>query len=112
MLSSGVASQTRKIARQIRDFARRISPDLEVRTDAFLALLVLGEWHRHDDKTISLEKVDDWLPKVHVISNIKSFLAGTFQGVSHRFFQEPRLLNRLLQAAVEYVPIRAFLTYS
>ena len=68
---------------QIRDFMRRISPDLEVRTDAFLTLLVLGEWHQHDDKAVSPEKVDKWLPKVHVISDIKSFLAGTFQGVSH-----------------------------
>ena len=100
MLLSEVASQTRKIARQIRHFARRISPDLEVRTDAFLTFLVLGEWYWHDVKAISSEKMDEWLPKVHIISDIKSFLAGTFQGVSHRFFQEPRLLNRLLQAAV------------
>ena len=121
MLLSEVASQTRKIA-------RRISSDLEVRTGEFLALLVLSKWH-YDGKAISSKKVDEWLPKVHIISEFKSYLARTFQAVSYRYlhlreyideyvsrfnrrFQEPRLLNRLLQAAVEHVPIRAFFTYS
>ena len=74
---------------QVPEFAKRISPDAEVRTDAFLALRVLGESHRHEAKVPPLEKVDEWLPKVHiVISNFKSFLAGTFHGVSHRYLQE------------------------
>ena len=113
---------------QVPEFAKRISPDAEVRTDAFLALRVLGESHRHEAKVTPPEKVDEWLPKVHiVISNFKSFLAGTFHGVSHRYlheyidefvfrfnrrFWEPQLPDRLLQATVDHVPIRACLTYS
>ena len=66
-----------------------------------------------------------WLPNVHVvISNFKSFLEGTFHGISHRNHQEYfdefvfrfnrefceyQLLNRWLQAAVNHVPIRASL---
>ena len=110
---------------QVREFAKRISPNSEIRTDAFKALRVLGESHHHEAKPTPPEKVDEWLPKVHiVISNFKSFLAGTFHGVSHRYlqeyidefvfrfnrrFREPQLPDRLLQAAVDHVPIRACL---
>ena len=67
---------------QVGKFAKRISPD------AFLALRVLGESHRHEAKVTLPEKVDEWLPKVYiVISNFKSFLAGTFHGASHRYLQ-------------------------
>ena len=112
---------------QVQEFAKRISPDAEVRTDAFLALRVLGESQLHEAKVTSPEKVNEWLPKVHiVISNFKSFLAGTFNGVSHRYLQEyidefvfrfnrrfwePQLLDRLLQATVDHVPIRVCITY-
>ena len=107
---------------QVQDFAQRISPHSEVRTNA---LQVLGESHRHEVKATPPEKVTEWLPKVHiVISNFKSFLAGTFHGVSHRYLQEyidefvfrfnrrfwePQLPDRLLQAAVDHVPIRTCL---
>ena len=110
---------------QVRDFARRISPNSEIRTDALHALRVLNETHCHQAKVTPPEKVNEWLPKVHiVISNFKRFLNGTFHGVSHRYLQEyidefvfrfnrrfwePQLPDRLLQAAVDHVPIRAYL---
>ena len=61
---------------------------------------------------------------IRVISNFKSFLAGTVHKVSHRYLQEniddfvfpfnrrfwePELPDRLLQAAVNHVPIQACL---
>ena len=56
---------------QVREFAKRISPHSEIRTDVFKALRVLGESHRHK------ASLDEWLPKVHiVISNFKSFFTG------------------------------------
>lgn len=81
--------------------------------------------HRHQVNVTLLEKMNKSLPKVHiVISNFKSFLAGTFHGVSHRYLQdfidefifhfnrrfwEPQLPDRLLQAADDHEPIRASL---
>ena len=107
---------------QVREFAKRISQNSEIRTDAFSALRVLGETHCHQAKVTPPEQVEKWLPKVHiVISNFKSFLKGTFRGVSHRYLQEyidefvfrfnrrfwePQLTDRLLQATVDHVPIR------
>ena len=110
---------------RVREFSKRISPHSKIRTNALNAFRVLGESHQHEAKVTPPEKVDEWLPKVHiVISNFKSFLAGTFHGVSHRYLQEyldefefrfnrrfweSQLLDRLLQAAVDHVPIRASL---
>ena len=88
-------------------------------------LYFLGESHQHEPKVTPPEKVDEELAKVHiVISNFKSILAGTFHGVSHRYLQEYidefmfrfnrrswelQLPDRLPQAAVDHVPIRASL---
>ena len=76
-------------SKQVREFAKRISPHSEIRTDELKALRVLGESHQHEPKVTPPEKVDEWLPKGHiVISNFKSFLAGTFHGVSLRYLQD------------------------
>lgn len=107
---------------QVRRFAQRITPNSVIHTDAFTALRVLDESHCHEPRATPPDKVDEWLPKVHiVISNFKSFLAGTYHGVSHRYLQEyidefvfrfnrrfwePQLPERLLQASVDHVPIR------
>ena len=115
----------RVYSERVREFAKRISPHSKIRTDTSKALRVLGESHRHEPKVTPPEKVDEWLPKVQiVISNFKSFLAGTFHGVSHQYLQEyidefvfrfnrrfwePQLPDRLLQATVDHVPIRASL---
>ena len=61
-------------AQEVRQFARRIAPQATVRTDAFSALAVLNETHRHRPKITPPEKVDEWLPSVHiVISNFKLY---------------------------------------
>lgn len=50
----------------------------QAHTDAFLAFEVLSESHQNEPKATPLEKLDKWLPKVHIVtSNFKSFLAGT-----------------------------------
>ena len=64
------------------------------------AWVVLGESHQHEPKATSPEKVDEWLPRVHiVISNFKSFLADTLHGVSHQYLQEyiDEFVFRLIQ---------------
>lgn len=66
-----------------------ISPGQTLHTDAFAALKVLAEGHHHVAKVTPLEMVDEWLPWVHVvISNFKSFVLGTYHGISRRYVQE------------------------
>jgi len=68
------------------------------------------------------DKAGEWLPWVHItIGNLKTFLPGTYHGVSGKYLQEylnefcyrfnrRRMLHelplRLLNACVEHVPIR------
>ena len=86
------------------------------------SLTALTNSHDHRPKVASPEKVDQWLPSIHiVISNFKRFVAGTFHGVSHRYLQEyidefvyrfnrrywePQLPLMLFQAAVDHAPVR------
>jgi ISXO2-like transposase domain len=58
-------------------------------TDAFTALRVLAEGHHHVAKVTPPKMVDEWLLWVHVvISNFKSYVLGTYHGVSGRYMQE------------------------
>lgn len=100
---------------------RHLSTDSMIRSDALPALNRLGENHRHEARVTPAEKVDEWLPWVHiVISNMKRFLLGTFHGVSETHLQEylnefcyrfnrrqwePQLPNRLLSLCVQHVPV-------
>ena len=102
--------------------AQRLSPNAVIRTDAFVSMAVLGKTHRHQPKITPAHKVDQWLPSVHiVISNFKQFIGGTFHGVPHKYLQEyldefvfrfnrryweDQLPMRLIQAAIDHVPIR------
>ena len=71
---------------QFREFSWLISSNSEIRTKAFNATLVLGESHRCEPKTISPEKVNEWLSNACiVISNFKSILVKTFHRVSFRY---------------------------
>ena len=50
----------------------------QARTDAFLAFEVLSESHQNEPKATPLEILDEWFPRVHIVTNnFKSFLAGT-----------------------------------
>ncbi len=97
--------------------------DQYIATDAYPPLKVLGETQYHMLKTTPPEKVDSWLPWVHiVISNFKRFVLGTYHGVSSRYMQEyinefcyrfnrrswePQIPNRLLGICVSHLPVKA-----
>ena len=67
---------------------RRSSSASEVRTDAYLALL-LDVSPRHEPKPTLHENLNEWLPNVRmVISTFNSFQAGIIYRVSHRYLQE------------------------
>lgn len=60
-----------------------------VRTDALPAMNIIEEGYEHEKKVTPPEEASKWLPLVHiVIGNMKTFLNGTFHGVTHKFLQE------------------------
>ena len=107
----------------VRDFLNRhLKPGQEVRTDAFPALNSTSEDHKHQKKVTPPKEAGKWLPLVHiVIGNLKTFLNGTFHGVSRKYlgeyidefcyrfnrrFWEHELPLRLLNACLAHVPIQ------
>jgi transposase-like protein len=76
--------------REIKSFLERhLNHDQQVRTDAFPAMNIVEESHQHEKKITPPKEVSTWLPLVHiVIGNMKTFLNGTFHGVTHKFLQE------------------------
>ncbi len=107
----------------VRQFlAQHLKPGQTVKTDAFPALNVVNETQTHEKKVTPPEKVSEWLPLVHiVIGNMKTFINGTFHGVSsihlqeylnefcyrfNRRFWEPELPMRLLNACLAHAPVR------
>lgn len=93
-----------------------------IKTDALPALNVVAEKHDHKKKVTPPEKASEWLPLVHImIGNMKTFINGTFHGVSsgylqeyldefcyrfNRRFWEPELPLRLLNACLAHVPVK------
>jgi hypothetical protein len=64
-------------------------PGQILHTDAFTAPKVLAEDHHHAAKVTPPDLVDEWLPWVHVvISNFKSYVLGTYHGISRSYVQE------------------------
>ena len=110
----------------MEQFYSRLCAGASVRSDAFCGLRVISKHHEHYPKVTSPEEVANWLPLVHlVISNLKTFLLGTFHGVSHHYMQEyvdefvyrfnrrrleKQIQLRLLQAAGETASMRLALT--
>lgn len=107
----------------VRDFLHRhLNPGQEIRTDAFPALNSTAEKHEHQKRVTPPEEAGKWLPLVHiVIGNLKTFLNGTFHGVSRKYlgeyvdefcyrfnrrFWEHELPLRLLNACLAHVPIQ------
>lgn len=74
----------------VRAFAQQtLSPGQTLHSDALHALRVLAEEHHHIAKVTPPEMASEWLPWVHVvISNLKSYLLGTYHGISGRYVQE------------------------
>jgi hypothetical protein len=106
---------------EIRKFLERnLLYGQHVRTDALPALNVVGQNHHHEKKVTPPEEASTWLPLVHmVIGNMKTFLNGTFHGVTHKCLQEyldefcyrfnrrhwePELPFRLLNACLTHAP--------
>jgi transposase-like protein len=106
----------------IKEFARRhLELGQTVHTDALPALNTLTENQHHVAKVTPPEQASEWLPWVHVvISNFKTFILGTYHGVSGKYLQEylneysyrlnrrfwePQIPNRLLRLAVQHQPV-------
>ena len=102
--------------------AFHLKPGQNVRTDALPALNAVAQDHVHEKKVTPPEKAGEWLPLVHImIGNMKTFLNGTFHGVSSNYLQEyldefcyrfnrrfwePELPLRLLNACLAHVPVK------
>jgi len=109
--------------KNVRDFLKfNLKAGQHVRTDAFPALNAVAEHHYHEKKVTPPEEASQWLPLVHImIGNMKTFINGTFHGVSSRYLQEyldefcyrfnrrfwePELPLRLLNACLAHVPVK------
>jgi len=109
----------------VKEFvSKRIVEGQEIHTDGLAALNIIGEMHEHEARVTPSSKVDQWLPWVHItIGNLKTFLLGTFHGVSgkhlqeyldefcyrfNRRFFEVEIPNRLLNLAVIHAPIKSY----
>lgn len=75
---------------EINNFLKRhLGNGQQVRTDALPAMNIVEEEHEHEKKVTPPEEASKWLPLVHiVIGNLKTFLNGTFHGVTHKYLQE------------------------
>jgi transposase-like protein/ribosomal protein L37AE/L43A len=107
----------------VRQFlAKHLKADQTVKTDALPALNAVSETQNHKKKVTPPGEAAVWLPLVHImIGNMKTFINGTFHGVSSECLQEyldefcyrfnrrlwePELPLRLLNACLAHVPIR------
>jgi hypothetical protein len=106
----------------VREFCRRHikGGGRQIRTDALPALKATGEGHTHEKKITLPEEAGHGLPLVHIMTgNLKTFLNGTFHGVSHlslqdyinefcyrfnRRFWEGELLMHLLNVCLAHTP--------
>ncbi len=100
-----------------------ISKDQMVHSDALAALNIIGKTQQHEARVTPANKVDGWLPWVHIaIGNLKTFLLGTFHGVSGKYLQEyldefcyrfnrrffeKEIPNRLLNLAIIHSPLQS-----
>ncbi|CAG21818.1 hypothetical transposase [Photobacterium profundum SS9] len=104
--------------------AKHLNEQQEVHTDALPALNIIDNTQQHEAKVTPSELVDEWLPWVHIaIGNLKTFLLGTFHGVSGQYLQEyldefcyrfnrrkmeREIPNRLLNLAIIHAPIHSY----
>jgi transposase-like protein len=60
-----------------------------VHSDALAALNIIDQTQNYEARVTPSYLVDEWLPWVHIaIGNLKTFLLGTFHGVSGKYLQE------------------------
>lgn len=106
----------------VRQFANaHLDFEQTVHTDALHALNTLADTQHHVAKVTPPEQACEWLPWVHVvISNFKTFVLGTYHGISGKYVQdylneysyrlnrrfwEPEIPNRLLRLATNHRPV-------
>ncbi len=66
-----------------------LPPGQEVRSDALASLLEIGKTQHHAARVTPPDQAGEWLPWVHIaIGNLKTFLLGTYHGVSSKYLQE------------------------
>ncbi len=102
---------------------KTIANDQIVHSDALSALNIISKTQHHEARVTPANKVDGGLPWVHIaIGNLKTFLLGTFHGVSGKYLQEyldefcyrfnrrffeKEIPNRLLNLAVIHAPLQS-----
>ena len=93
-----------------------------VHSDALPALNIIDQTQHYEARVTPSYLVDEWLPWVHIaIGNLKTFLLGTFHGVSGKYLQEyldefcyrfnrrfieKQIPNRLLNLAIIHAPVK------
>jgi transposase-like protein len=118
----GMTTVSRVSSAEIGAAAAKIAPGQEIRTDghsAYRTLASLG--HTHHAQPVPPDQARELLPWVRIaISNAKTFLLGTYHGVSHKYLQtcldefryrfnrrawEPTLTERLITACSAAKPL-------
>jgi len=95
----------------------------KVHSDALPALNIIDQTQYYEARVTPSHLVDEWLPWVHIaIGNLKTFLLGTFHGVSGKYLQEyldefsyrfnrrfveKQIPNRLLNLAIIHAPVKS-----
>jgi hypothetical protein len=76
--------------KNVDDFVKHyLLASQNVRTDAFRGLNIIDKTQQHEPRITPSHMVDEWLPWVHIaISNLETFLLGTFHGVTSKYLQE------------------------
>ncbi len=76
-------------SKNLREFVyRAIEPYQTIKTDAYPSYNILGEDYDHLKEIVKPFEAMDKLPWVHIlIGNVKSFIRGTYHGVSHKHLQ-------------------------
>lgn len=74
----------------LRDFAfRHIEDDQTIKTDKYPSYNILDVAFYHFGDIVKPQEAMDKLPWVHIlIGNVKSFIRGTYHGVSHKHLQK------------------------
>jgi hypothetical protein len=91
--------------------------------DALPPLNIIDKTQSYEARVIPSYLVDEWLPWAHIaIGNLKTFLLGTFHGVSGKYLQEyldefcyrfnrrsieKQIPNRLLNLAIIHSPMKS-----
>lgn len=95
----------------------------KVRSDTLHALNIIDQTQNYEARVTPSHLINEWLPWVHIaIGNLKTFLLGTFHGVSGKYLQEyldefcyrfnrrfieKQIPNRLLNLSIVHAPVKS-----